>query len=116
MITLYGISNCSTVVKARAWLESNEIEYTFWDYKKQEIDIEHLQKWCQELGWEKVVNRSGMMWRRALESEKEKVVDQATAIKFMLKVPTSIKRPIIEIESGLLIGFNQPEYSNHFKK
>jgi arsenate reductase (glutaredoxin) len=115
MIILYGIINCSTVIKARKWLENNEIEYTFHDYKKQGIDIEHLQKWCEELGWEKVLNRSGMMWRKAGEAEKEKVIDQATAIDFMLQVPTSIKRPIVETDNGLLLGFVGEDYSTKFQ-
>jgi arsenate reductase (glutaredoxin) len=115
MIILFGIANCSTVVKARTWLENSGIEYTFWDYKKQGIGVEHLQKWCQELGWEKVLNRTGMMWRKASESEKEKVVDQATAIEFMLRVPTSIKRPIVETDAGLLLGFIDSEWNLKLK-
>ncbi len=115
MITLYGITNCQTVIKAKKCLEQNQIEYTFWDYKKQGIDIDHLQTWCQELGWEKVLNRAGMMWKKALESEKEKVVDQVTAIEFMLKTPTSIKRPIVEMnDDELLLGFVESEWQKNF--
>ncbi len=110
MITVYGITNCSTVIKARKWLELNLIEYEFWDYKKQGIDTDHLIKWCEELGWEKVLNRSGMMYRKASQEEKSKIIDQQSAIEFMLKVPTSIKRPIIETKKGLLLSFNELEY------
>jgi arsenate reductase (glutaredoxin) len=114
MITLYGITNCQTVAKARTWLESQKIEYTFWDYKKQGIDTEQLTRWCDELGWEKVLNRAGMMWRKASEAEKEKVVDQQSAIEFMFQVPNSIKRPIIETENGLLLGFVEKDYMEKF--
>ena len=111
MHKMYGITNCSTVKKARNKLESNKIDYEFWDYKKQGIDESHLIRWCESLGWQKVLNRSGMMWRKADEETKNKVVDQATAIEFMLSVPTSIKRPILEIGEKLLLGFDEEEYS-----
>ena len=114
-ITLFGISNCSTVIKARKWLEANGIEYIFWDYKKQGIDESHLEKWCGEFGWGKVLNRSGMMWRKASDEDKSKVVNQKAAIEFMLKVPTSIKRPIVEMGQSLLIGFDEDNYAKGFK-
>ena len=112
MFKMYGITNCSTVKKARNWLESNKIDYEFWDYKKQGIDEIHLTRWCESLGWEKVLNRSGMMWRKADEESKNKVVDQATAIAFMLTVPTSIKRPILESGEKLFLGFDDGEYND----
>jgi arsenate reductase (glutaredoxin) len=114
MITIYGIKNCSTVQKAVKYLELNNIEYTFWDYKKVGIDKEHLVKWCEVLTWQKILNRSGMMWRKADEKSKLKVVDQKSAIEFMLSTPTSIKRPIIEIENGLILGFDEKNYHSIF--
>ena len=119
MITLYGITNCSTVVKARKWLEDNKIEYKFHDYKKLGIDKEHLEKWCGNIGWEKVLNRSGMMYRKASDEVKNKIINQLSAIEFMLTVPTSIKRPIVEIQVEgdgelILLGFNVEEYKNAF--
>ena len=110
MITIYGIKNCSTVQKALKFLDNNRVEYTFHDYKKLEIDKEHLQKWCKELSWQKVLNRSGMMWKKAHDEVKNKVVDQESAIQFMLKVPTSIKRPIIDFDNKLFIGFDEGQY------
>jgi arsenate reductase (glutaredoxin) len=110
MITVYGITNCPTVQKARAWLDAQNIKYDFHDYKKIGIDITHLQKWCEKLGWEQVLNRQGMMWRKSPESEQQKVVDTQTAIQFMLKVPTAIKRPIIEYPQGILRGFDEDVY------
>jgi arsenate reductase (glutaredoxin) len=115
MNIVYGITNCQTVQKARKWLEQNQIEYEFHDYKKLGIDQEHLQTWCNQLTWQKVLNCSGMMWRKASEAEKSKVVDQQTAIEFMLKSPTSIKRPIIEKNETLILGFDEQEYENFWK-
>jgi arsenate reductase (glutaredoxin) len=115
MTTIYGIKNCTTVQKAIKWLNDNKIEYTFWDYKKQGIDVENLNKWCDEFGWEKVLNRSGMMWKKAEAKVKAKVIDQESAIEFILTTPTSIKRPIIESKKGLLIGFDESQYFNFFK-
>jgi arsenate reductase (glutaredoxin) len=114
MTTIYGIKNCQTVQKALKFLDENKIQYTFWDYKKQGIDKEHLESWCDEFGWSKVLNRSGMMWRKASEEIKAKVIDQDSAIEFMISVPTSIKRPIVETSSKLLIGFDEVEYKEFF--
>jgi arsenate reductase (glutaredoxin) len=111
MTTIYGIKNCVTVQKARKWMGDNGVKYDFWDYKTQGVTRELLQTWCKEFGWEKVLNRSGMMWRKADELRKNIVVDQATAIEFMVEVPTAIKRPILETGSGLLIGFSEQEYA-----
>jgi arsenate reductase (glutaredoxin) len=116
MIKVYGITNCSTVVKARKWLESKDQEYEFWDYKKQGIDQQHLDYWCDNLGWEKVLNRAGMMWRKADQIDKNKVVDQQSAIQFMIQVPTSIKRPIIELGDLVLISFEEQNYIDTLKK
>jgi arsenate reductase (glutaredoxin) len=115
MTTIYGIKNCPTVQKALKLLDENQVEYTFWDYKKQGIDKAHLEVWCKELNWQKVLNRAGMMWRKASKENKNKVVDQESAIEFMLQVPTSIKRPILESDKKLLIGFVESEYRELYK-
>ena len=115
MTTIYGIKNCQTVQKALKFLDENKAEYTFWDYKKQGIDKVHLEKWCKELTWQKVLNRAGMMWRKASEGDKNKVVDQNSAIEFMINVPTSIKRPVLESDKKLLIGFVEVEYQELLK-
>lgn len=112
--TIYGIKNCGTVQKALTYLHHKNIEPHFWDYKAQGIDEEHLQKWCEVFGWTKVLNRTGMSWRKASEDDKAKVVDEDSAIKFMLKIPTSIKRPVLETENDLIIGFKEEEYDEFF--
>lgn len=114
MIILYGITNCSTVKKARTWLETKNISYTFHDYKKLGIDEKTLQKWCHTFGWEKVLNTQGQMWRKASAEDKSKVADQKSAIQFMIQVPNSIKRPIVEFEGGFLRGFDEKEWAEIF--
>ncbi|MBC7472121.1 MAG: Spx/MgsR family RNA polymerase-binding regulatory protein [candidate division SR1 bacterium] len=114
MIIVYGIVNCTTVQKACKWLESNNIEYIFHDYKKLGIDSRHLKSWCKVFGWEQILNRSGMMWRKASETTKQKVLDETSAIDFMIQVPNSIKRPLIEANGKLLRGFEIAEYEKIF--
>jgi arsenate reductase (glutaredoxin) len=114
MTTIYGIKNCQTVQKALKFLDEKHVDYTFHDYKKQGIDKEHLESWCNELCWQKVFNRSGMMWRKALDEDKNKVIDQESAIEFMLAVPTSIKRPILESGKKFLVGFDVAKYDDIF--
>ena len=116
MPTLYGITNCSTVAKARTWLESHSIEYIYHDYKKLGIDADHLSKWCAKLGWDKVLNMQGMMWRKASEEDKTKVVDEKSAIEFMLRVPNAIKRPIVELDDDILRGFDESAWSKKLIK
>jgi arsenate reductase (glutaredoxin) len=102
MITIYGITNCTTVQKARNWLEAN---------KKLGIDEKHLKLWCKKYGWDKVLNMQGQMWRKASDEDKAKVVDEKSAIEFMIRVPNSIKRPIVELDGGeLLRGFDKGEW------
>lgn len=117
MITVYGITNCNTVQKALTWLKDNQIEYSFHDYKKLGIDKEHLEVWCTKFGWEKVLNMQGQMWRKASDEDKSKVIDADSAIEFMIRVPTSIKRPIIELVNGQIVrGFDEDEYQSTFLK
>jgi arsenate reductase (glutaredoxin) len=115
MTTVYGITNCSTVIKARKWLAANDIDYVFHDYKKLGIDAKTLQEWCKELGWEQILNKSGMMWRKADPLAKQKVIDENSAIEFMIQVPTSIKRPIIQHGIYLIRGFDESAYTAIFK-
>jgi arsenate reductase len=111
MIKVYGITNCDTIKKARAWLESHGVQYEFHDFKKQGITQEKLKQWCAKFGWEKVLNKSGMMWRKTSEEEKAKVVDETTAIQFMIQVPNSIKRPVVEYDGEILLGFDEEEFA-----
>lgn len=114
MVTLYGIPNCDTVKKARTWLAEHQIDYHFYDYKKQGIDAEKLAIWCQQWGWENVLNRKGLTYKKLDDATKSIINNEAAAIDYMLKATSSIKRPIVETDKGLLLGFVLAEYEKSF--
>jgi arsenate reductase len=115
MTRIFGIKNCDTMKKARTWLDQHQIEYTFHDYKASGIDRAHLERWCRELGWERVLNQSGTTFRKLPES-KRRLVDEQRAIALMLEQPSMIKRPILEHGKKLLAGFKPEEYSSILSK
>ncbi len=110
MIELYGIANCDTVKKARAWLAERGIAYTFHDYKKEGADPVRLAEWIDAKGWETVLNRRGTTFRKLPDSEKEGL-DAARAVDVMEANPSTIKRPIVEYPRGVLVGFDPPEWA-----
>jgi arsenate reductase len=112
---IFGIPNCGTIKKARAWLDDRDIAYEFHDYKKASIHREHLERWCSQLGWEKVVNRAGMTFRK-LPDEKKQNLTEARAIALMLAQPGMIKRPIIESNGRCMAGFDEVAYRAAFGK
>ena len=95
MIRLFGIPNCETMKKARRWLEERGIAYDFHDYKKQGLDETQLRTWVAELGWERLINRQGMMWRK-LPVEVREGLDEAGAIRVMLAMPSITRRPLLD--------------------
>jgi len=110
MLTVYGIPNCDTMKKARKWLNDNNIEYEFHDYKKQGIDKKTLLAWEKKVGWEILLNRRGMMWRK-LSDEQKADIDKTSAIEIMQDMPSIIKRPVLINEEGyMLVGFKEDEY------
>jgi Spx/MgsR family transcriptional regulator len=115
-ITLYGIPNCNTVKKARDWLENQGVAYDFHDFKKHGVPDKPLQNWVDVFGWEKVMNRAGMTWRRLPDAEKARIADADAAMALMKEKPSIIKRPILDYETGLLRGFNEAEYIQAFTK
>ncbi|MCX7110176.1 MAG: ArsC family reductase [Proteobacteria bacterium] len=110
MTTLYGIKNCDTVKKARAWLEAQGIAHQFHDFRKDGLDLALLEKWEVILGWEALLNRRGTSWRKLDESQREGV-DRDKALALMLANPSLIKRPVLEIGEKTLIGFNVEDYA-----
>jgi Spx/MgsR family transcriptional regulator len=109
-LTLYGIPNCDTVKKARAWLDQHGLAYSFHDYKKAGADPAKLTAWCAAAGWEKVLNRAGTTFRKLPDADKADL-DQARAVALMVANPSCIKRPIIEHAGGLLVGFKADEWA-----
>jgi arsenate reductase len=110
MATLYGIPNCDTVKKARAWLDERDVAYAFHDYKKAGVDEGQLRGWVERLGWEKVLNRAGTTFRKLPDSDKEGV-DAERAVALMMAHPSAIKRPILEAGDTLLAGFSAERYA-----
>ncbi len=107
--TLYGIRNCDTVKKARAWLDSAGVAYAFHDYKTAGVDEGKLQKWVDRLGWETLLNRAGTTFRKLPEADKQDL-DAGRAVAVMLANPSAIKRPVLEAGDTLLVGFKPEAY------
>jgi arsenate reductase len=112
-LKLYGIPNCETVKKARTWLESRGVDYDFHDYKKHGVDRERLEAWVREYGWETVLNRSGMTFRK-LDPRLTRDLDARKAVALMVEHPSSIKRPIAVDGRRTLLGFKPEAYETAF--
>lgn len=113
MVTIYGIPNCDTMKKARAWLNEHNIAYDFHDYKKAGLDEALLRGWVKELGWETLLNTRGMMWRKVPQDVKD-TIDEKSAIALMLETPSIIKRPVLDTGSTRHIGFKPEQYEQLF--
>ena len=109
-VTMYGIKNCDTIKKARAWLDEHTIAYDFHDYKAVGIDAARLARWIEMEGWETVLNRAGTTFRKLPDADKQGL-DAAKAAALMLAQPSMIKRPVLEIPGGVLIGFAPDRYA-----
>ncbi|WP_420407631.1 ArsC family reductase [Hoeflea sp.] len=112
-VTIYGIKNCDTIKKARAWLAEHSIKADFHDYKASGIDRAHLERWCAEAGWDTVLNRAGTTFRKLDEADKQDL-DTEKAIGLMLAQPSMIKRPVLESDGRILIGFKPDLYERFF--
>jgi arsenate reductase len=109
-ITIYGIKNCETMKKARAWLDQRGVGYAFHDYKTAGIERARLERWCKKVGWEALLNRAGMTFRKLPDKEK-RAIDANKAMALMLAKPSIVKRPVMELGSGkLLVGFKPEVY------
>jgi Spx/MgsR family transcriptional regulator len=111
--TLYGISNCDTIKKARNWLRDHAIGYQFHDYRKQGVADDLLQSMAAQLGWEVMLNRRGTTWRALADEEKSKI-DEAAALRLMRANPALIKRPILAHNGKLHIAFSEQQYQEIF--
>ena len=111
MLTLYGIPNCDTVKKARLWLDTRGVIFSFHDFKKDGVNAELLTDWLKQSPWEKLVNRAGMTWRNLPDTSKADIHDDASALALMLEKPSVIKRPVITIDGEIAaIGFSEDSY------
>lgn len=112
-VTLYGIPNCDTVKKARTWLADRGIDYAFHDYKKAGADPARIAAWVDQAGLERVLNKAGTTFKK-LPDEVKAGLDAPKAIALMAEQPSCIKRPIVEHDGGLLVGFKPEEWAAVF--
>jgi len=108
-ITIYGIKNCDTMKKARAWLDQHDVAYEFHDYKTAGIEREQLERWAREVGWETLLNRAGTTFRKLPDKDKAAITEKK-AIALMLDQPSMIKRPVLEAKRKLIVGFKPETY------
>ena len=111
MIIMYGIKNCDTIKKARKFLEENNIEYQFHDFREDGLNPIQLRSWISELGWDKVINKRSTTWRNLPDETKENM-DETLAMVVAEDQPTIIKRPVLELTDKVLIGFSEKTYQD----
>jgi arsenate reductase len=112
-ITIYGIKACDTMKKARTWLDDHGVTYGFHDYKAVGVDREHLERWAGQVGWEVLLNRSGTTFRKLPDADKADL-NRDKAIALMLAQPSMIKRPVLDVDGKLLVGFKPEAYGAMF--
>lgn len=112
---VYGIKNCNTVKKALDWLDENNVEYAFHDFKKEGASPAKLRQWASAAGWESLLNKKGTTWRKLAPEEQTSVVDQQSAIELLQRHTSAIKRPVIESPNGIILGFDEAEYRTKLK-
>ncbi len=109
-VTIYGIKNCDTMKKARAWLEQHGVAYAFHDYKAAGIERGRLESWSREVGWEMLLNRAGTTFRALPDTDKGGLSEKK-AIALMMAQPSMIKRPVLDVGGQLLVGFKPDQYA-----
>lgn len=106
MIHIYGIKNCGTIKKTLDWFEQANVDYTFHDYKKEPATEEKIKDWQEKADWQILINKRGTTWRKLSEETKENTTDAAAARKIMLDNNSIIKRPVIEWDNEIMVGFD----------
>jgi arsenate reductase (glutaredoxin) len=113
-VTLYGIKNCDTMKKARAWLDAKGVAYAFHDYKVAGIDRARLEGWAHDVGWETLLNRAGTTFRKLPDVEKAGI-DERKALALMFEQPSMIKRPVVDLGGHIVVGFQPEQYETVFR-
>lgn len=114
MTTVYGISNCDTVKKARKWLDEAGVTYRFHDFRTDGLSREQVSQWLDELGWAVLVNQRSTSWRELDAQVREQISDGATAVAAILDQPTLIKRPLLDTGNARHVGFSAASYAQIF--
>lgn len=107
---IYGIKNCDTMKKARGWLDTHGVAYTFHDYKATGVEKDKLKQWSDKVGWETLLNRAGTTFKKLPDADKEGLSEKK-ALALMLAQPSMIKRPVLEVGGKLLVGFKPDVYA-----
>lgn len=113
-VTIYGIKACDTMKKARSWLDDHGIDYAFHDYKKEGLDAATIDRFLKDIEWEKLLNRAGTTFRKLPEEERQNV-DAEKARALMLAQPSMVKRPVLEKDGKLTVGFKTDQYETFFQ-
>jgi arsenate reductase (glutaredoxin) len=112
-VIIYGIKNCDTMKKARAWLDDHGVAYGFHDYKSAGIERAVLEGWAKKTGWETLINRAGLTFKKLPEKDKAGITEKK-AIALMLAKPSMIKRPVLDVGGKLTVGFKPEQYEKMF--
>jgi len=113
-VKIYGIRNCDTMKKARAWLDGHGVTYSFHDYKTEGIDRSRIEGWIKKVGWQVLLNRAGTTFRKLPEKDRDGVTEKK-AVSLMLTQPSIIKRPVLDIGGKLIVGFQPEVYAEAFR-
>lgn len=106
-ITVYGIPNCDTIKKTLDWYKKKNIQVDFYDYKKQGVKKEKLIEWCKEVGWQLLLNKKSTTWRSLSSADQQLVTNEKVAVKLMMEYPSIIKRPVVEMNNKIIVGYNE---------
>ncbi len=109
-MNIYGIKNCNTVKKALDWLQSNHINFEFHDFKKEGVSAEKLQEWSSKVGYEKLLNKQGLTWKQLDPKIKATIINEKEALQLLHDKNSMIKRPVLEFQGQLVLGFEEKQY------
>jgi arsenate reductase len=115
MLTVYGIKSCDTCRKARKYLAEQDIEFRFHDVRDDGLDIQMLERWSARIDWEKLLNRQSISWRKIPEVDRNDM-DRDRAFALMIDRPTLLKRPVLEAEKFLAVGFSEKRFANFWSQ
>lgn len=113
---LYGIPNCDTMKRAVAWLRDHGVEHDFHDYRKRGVPSDLLRAWAARVGWAQLLNRSGTTWRKLTEAEKAAAGEEDGALALMARQPSVIRRPVLDYNGDLLVGFDADHYQQLLRR
>ncbi|MEO6670841.1 MAG: arsenate reductase [Ferruginibacter sp.] len=113
-ITIYGIPNCDVTKKAITWLQKNKIDFEFHDYKKFGVTVSKLTEWSKKKSWEILLNKRGTTWKKLSPEIQQTIDDEKTAVRLMQEHTSLIKRPVIEVDGKLLVGYDEAIYKDAF--